>query len=165
MVLQYSTAASRGQEWSILGEHLVSSFFQAKDNMFPRPGHGNPSSWLMLRCSLLSTYCLIYQHMHLDLLASIHLNQTAILQMQEVRSSQTLQQTLATECKNKGKKKKKKTPFEKQPWWKHETLNTSHNTNSAVLHNPTCSHMFPNPTTVSFCGPSEGDRHWVLYDE
>jgi hypothetical protein len=46
--------------------------------------------------------------MHLHFLASIYLNQTAILQMQAVCSSQTLQQTLATECKNKEKEKEKR---------------------------------------------------------
>jgi hypothetical protein len=35
MVLQNGTAASRGQECSILGECLVPSFFQAKDKMIP----------------------------------------------------------------------------------------------------------------------------------
>jgi hypothetical protein len=55
--------------------------------------------------------------MHLDFLATINLNETAILQMQAVHSSQTLQQTLATECKTKGKenKRKRKNPSEKQP--------------------------------------------------
>jgi len=49
--------------------------------------------------------------MHLHFLASIHLNQTATLQMQAVHSSQTLQQTFAIECKNKEKEKVKKKPI------------------------------------------------------
>jgi len=77
----------------------VPSFIQAKDKMFPQSGHKESVIPLYV------TVQLIKQHMHLHFLASIHLNQTAILQMQAVCSSQTLQQTVATECKNKEKEK------------------------------------------------------------
>jgi hypothetical protein len=99
---------------------MPGAFFISGKGRFLNLVTENPSSRFTLQCSLVSTYRLINKHMHLDFLASIHLNQTVILQMQAVRSSQTLQQNLATECKNKEKekgekKRKEKNPFGKQP--------------------------------------------------
>jgi hypothetical protein len=69
----------------------------------------------------LGPYILPYKPAHAPGFSGQHpLNQTAILQTQAAHSSQTLQQTLATECKNKENEKEKETkqkknPFEKQP--------------------------------------------------
>jgi hypothetical protein len=52
--------------------------------------------------------------MQLNFLASIHLNHTALLQMQAVHSFQTLQHTFATECKNKETEKEKRTKKKKK---------------------------------------------------
>lgn len=99
--------------------------------------------------------------MHLDFLASIHLNQTAILQMQAVCSSQTLQQTLARECKNKEKEKthfKNKHDENLKPYIHPRIpVQQCYITPRAVT--------FPNLTTAPFHASSEGDRHCALYDQ
>jgi hypothetical protein len=139
------------------------SFFQAKDKIFPQSGHAESAIQIYVTVQL-GLYILPNKPVYApesDWLPPCRCRQYVLPKHCTI----PLLQRVKTKKKKKEVKRKKTSPFEKQPWWKFETLNTSQNTSSEMIHKPTSSNMFPNRTTVSLHATSEGDRHCVLYDE